>query len=60
MWEMCRSEGLPAQWMVSDIVGQEPKAERSLMHRFNIALVGLLRHHRSCQASKQVLPLDMC
>ena len=25
--------------MVNDIVSQEPKAERSLMHRFNIALV---------------------
>ena len=37
--------------MVDEIAGQEPKAERSLMHRFNIALVrthtslpGLLRH----------------
>ncbi|CAL8469831.1 g9373 [Coccomyxa elongata] len=30
-----------ADWMVKEIVSQEPKAERSLMHRFNIAL-GLL------------------
>ena len=34
-----RSAGQPARWMVDDIVSQEPKAERSLMHRFNIALV---------------------
>lgn len=34
-----RSAGRPAEWMVSDIVSQEPKAERSLMHRFTIALV---------------------
>ncbi|KAK9838302.1 hypothetical protein WJX81_003198 [Elliptochloris bilobata] len=27
----------PADWMVSEIASQEPKAERSLMHRFNIA-----------------------
>lgn len=25
--------------MVDEIIAQEPKAERSLMHRFNIALV---------------------
>ncbi|BDA43844.1 Alpha-glucan water dikinase, chloroplastic at C-terminar half [Coccomyxa sp. Obi] len=30
-----------ADWMVKEIISQEPKAERSLMHRFNIAL-GLL------------------
>ena len=35
----CRLAGQPAGWMVDDIVRQEPKAERSLMHRFNIALV---------------------
>ena len=34
VWGVCRSEGHPAQWMVDDIIGQEPKAERSLMHRF--------------------------
>ena len=36
---LCRSAGHPAVWMVDDIISQEPKAERSLMHRFNIALV---------------------
>ena len=31
--------------MVDDIISQEPKAERSLMHRFNIALVWITLHY---------------
>lgn len=43
----CRGESQVARWMVDEIISQEPKAERSLMHRFNIALVSivLLMHH---------------
>lgn len=31
--------GQPCGWMIADIASQEEKAERSLMHRFNIASV---------------------
>ena len=46
---MCRSAGHPARWMVDDIVSQEPKAERSLMHRFNIARVWTTQHPLSVE-----------
>lgn len=36
---VCRAKGQLASWMVDEIASQEPKAERSLMHRYNIALV---------------------
>lgn len=43
-----RGESRLASWMVEEIISQEPKAERSLMHRFNIALVSPLPSHPPC------------
>ena len=38
----CRVGNTVAQQMIADIVAQEGKAERSLMHRFSIAHVSHL------------------
>ena len=48
-WGLCRGGSQVAKWMVEEIISQEPKAERSLMHRFNIALVS----HSPAQACTQ-------
>ena len=55
---MCRSADHLARWMVDDIVSQEPKAERSLMHRFNIALVWTTQHPLLVQL-KQPAPFNV-
>ena len=46
---LCRCQGAIVSWMVKEIRQAEPKAERSLMHRFNLAKVLLFPGTHCCQ-----------
>ena len=51
-WSCCRWEGTPAHTTIQDIQGLESKAERSLMHRFNLAKV-LRLFYKACFCNGQ-------